>query len=87
MHVVVLGAGVIGMTSAVALIRVGYQVTVVAEVFAGDTVSANAGGIWSPYKANPIEKVGKWANRSLEVWRNEVIEGVEIIKNVSLIKL
>lgn len=45
-HVLVIGAGVSGLTTALVLARRGIRVTVVAERFAPDIVSAVAGALW-----------------------------------------
>ncbi len=48
-QVVVLGAGVCGLSCAVALGEAGYRVAVVADAPPEATVSAVAGGLWFPY--------------------------------------
>ncbi len=45
-NVLVIGAGVTGLTMALVLARRGWQVTVVAERFAPDIVSTVAGALW-----------------------------------------
>ena len=45
-HVLVIGAGVTGLTTALVLARRGRQVTVVADRFAPDVVSTVAGALW-----------------------------------------
>lgn len=47
-RVAVLGGGVTGIASALALLRAGYKVAVYAEQFAGDTTSNIAGALWLP---------------------------------------
>src|SRR5215468_12629335 len=44
--VLVIGAGVIGLTTALCLRRAGYRVVVVAERFAPDITSVVAGALW-----------------------------------------
>jgi len=51
-RVVVLGAGICGLTCAVALAEAGRTVVVVADTPPADTVSAVAGGLWFPYGAD-----------------------------------
>lgn len=46
--VAVLGAGVVGLTSAVRLLEAGYRVRVIAERLGTETVSAVAGALWLP---------------------------------------
>ncbi len=52
-HICVVGAGVVGLTSALRLQQeAGARVTVVAERFGGDTTTAGAAGVWQPYKVS-----------------------------------
>lgn len=48
-QVVVVGAGVAGLSCAVALAEAGHAVRVVADLGPAETVSAVAGGLWFPY--------------------------------------
>lgn len=65
--VLVVGGGVIGLTSAVVLAESGRRVTVWSRDPAGATTSAVAGGLWWPYRVEPEEKVGAWSLRTLGV--------------------
>jgi D-amino-acid oxidase len=62
--VTVVGAGVIGLTTAVELERAGHSVQVVAAARGEDTTSAVAGALWFPFKADPPKRVNGWASRS-----------------------
>jgi D-amino-acid oxidase len=67
-HVVVVGAGFMGLTAAVRLLEAGYKVTVVAEKFVGIT-SISAPSAFRPgfYKGGtPKETWLRWGKRSLE---------------------
>ncbi|WEB39370.1 FAD-binding oxidoreductase [Streptomyces yunnanensis] len=64
----VVGAGVIGLTSAIVLAEAGYRVRVVAREAADDTTSAVAGGLCWPYLIRPHEEAVRWSLRSLEVF-------------------
>ncbi|GGX29708.1 FAD-dependent oxidoreductase [Streptomyces noursei] len=64
----VVGAGVIGLTSAIVLAEAGYRVRVVARDAADDTTSAVAGGLCWPYRIRPYEEAVRWSLRSLEVF-------------------
>lgn len=61
----VVGAGVIGLTTAVTLAEVGHQVTVVADETPGRT-SLAAGASWGPYQSEPRERVGLWGTYTME---------------------
>lgn len=66
MDVTVVGAGVIGLTTAVELERAGHAVQVVAAARGEDTTSGAAGALWLPFRADPPERVNAWALRSRE---------------------
>jgi D-amino-acid oxidase len=67
-EVVVIGAGVIGLTSAVALLQRGHKVRVLAQDFAWRTTSAVAAAIWFPYEAHPPARVHRWAKVTYDVF-------------------
>jgi D-amino-acid oxidase len=60
-RVVVVGAGVIGLSCAVRLLEEGHDVAVVARDLPAETTSAVAAALWYPYLAQPLEKVTAWA--------------------------
>ena len=66
MNVTVVGAGVIGLTTAVELQQAGHAVQVVASATGQRTTSAVAGALWFPFRADPPEQVNAWAKRSRE---------------------
>jgi D-amino-acid oxidase len=57
----VLGAGVIGLTSAVVLLQRGCRVTILARELPWRTTSAVAAALWFPYEARPPRRVHAWA--------------------------
>lgn len=67
-HVVVIGAGVSGLTTAIVLAEVGVKVKVIAEELPGVT-SLAAGAMWGPYLVEPKDKVDRWSQHSLAVFR------------------
>jgi D-amino-acid oxidase len=60
-RVVVVGAGVVGLSCAVRLAEAGFEVEVVARDAPLDTTSAVAAAIWYPYRAFPYERVLGWS--------------------------
>jgi D-amino-acid oxidase len=72
-QVTVVGAGVIGLATAVELQRRGHHVTVVAEHVYEPTVSTVAGAIWLPFQVGPADqpRIRTWAHRT-RVWMNEL---------------
>jgi len=73
--VTVVGAGVIGLTTAVELQRAGHSVQVVAAARGENTTSAVAGALWFPFQADPPERVNGWARRSRE-WLSALADAV-----------
>ncbi|MET7457280.1 FAD-dependent oxidoreductase [Streptomyces sp. NPDC005574] len=66
--IVVIGAGVIGLTTAVVLAERGRRVRVWTRDPVGRTTSAVAGALWWPYRIEPVALARAWALRSLEVY-------------------
>jgi D-amino-acid oxidase len=61
MKAIVVGAGVVGLTTAVCLREAGVEADVVARELPADTTSAVAAALWYPYRALPAERVTAWA--------------------------
>ena len=64
---VVVGCGVIGLTSAIRLQEAGVETTILTRERAKDTTSAVAAAVWYPYKAYPEDRVLPWGRRTLEI--------------------
>lgn len=60
-RVIVVGAGVIGLSCAVRLLEAGHEVAVVARDLPLETSSAVAAALWYPHRAYPFERVTAWA--------------------------
>lgn len=65
--VVVVGAGVSGLTTAVELARAGFEVEVVAAEVPGRTSMA-AGALWGPYLVEPADLVRRWSQVSFDIF-------------------
>lgn len=74
-EVAVIGAGVIGLTSAIELLGYGHRVTIFARERPMDTTSAVPAAIWFPYHARPEADVNRWALVTRERLRS--LEGEE----------
>lgn len=61
MRVIVVGAGVVGLSCAVRLAETGQDVHVLARDLPLETTSAVAAAWWYPYLAAPLDLVGGWA--------------------------
>jgi D-amino-acid oxidase len=60
-RVIVVGAGVIGLSSALRLAERGHDVAVLARDLPPETTSAVAAALWCPYRALPREAVTAWS--------------------------
>ncbi|ABK64600.1 MULTISPECIES: FAD-dependent oxidoreductase [Mycobacterium avium complex (MAC)] len=68
-QIVVIGAGVSGLTSAICLAEAGWPVRVWADTMPADTTSAVAGAVWAPPR--PAERAAetlRWTEHSLRVF-------------------
>jgi D-amino-acid oxidase len=64
--VLVVGAGVIGLTTAICLAEAGLTVLVVSAELPGQTTSAAAGALWGPHLVGMDDRIGRWAAVTLE---------------------
>src|SRR6478735_8233545 len=60
-RVIVVGAGVVGLTCAVRLLEAGHRVDVVARDLPLETTSAIAAALWYPFRALPQDRVTAWS--------------------------
>src|SRR3712207_6138464 len=60
-RVIVVGAGVVGLTCAVRLLEDGHRVDVLARDLPLETTSATAAALWYPFRAYPFERVTAWS--------------------------
>ena len=60
-RVIVVGAGVVGLSCAVRLLEAGHDVGIVARDLPLETTSAVAAALWRPYRAYPFERVTAWS--------------------------
>jgi D-amino-acid oxidase len=84
--VIVVGGGVIGLTTGIVLAESGHRVRVWSRDPAGGTTSAVAGALWWPYRIEPERLVGDWALESLGVYEelaaDPVATGVRLVRGV-----
>jgi D-amino-acid oxidase len=66
MRVIVVGAGVVGLTTAVCLRSAGVDADVVARDAPEATTSAVAAALWYPYRALPADRVTAWSAATYE---------------------
>ncbi|WP_395575923.1 FAD-dependent oxidoreductase [Streptomyces sp. BK79] len=67
-EVVVVGGGVVGLTTAVVLAERGRRVRLWTREPVGRTTSAVAGALWWPYRIEPVARARAWALSSLDVY-------------------
>ncbi|MFJ3905301.1 FAD-dependent oxidoreductase [Streptomyces sp. NPDC090025] len=84
--VIVVGAGVVGLTSAIRLAERGLRVLVWSRDPAAGTTSAVAGALWWPYRIEPEAEVGDWSLASLRVYEELAADptatGVRLVPGV-----
>ena len=91
MRVVVVGAGVLGLTCAVRLAEAGHEAHVLARDLPLETTSAVAAALWYPYRAEPPDRVLAWSAftyAALERLADEqpssgvrMLEGTELLRS------
>ncbi|MEV8593897.1 FAD-dependent oxidoreductase [Streptomyces sp. NPDC052012] len=85
-EVLVVGGGVIGLTTAVVLAERGRRVRLWTRDPVERTTSAVAGALWWPYRIEPMESARAWALRSLEVYEELAerpeVTGVRMVEGV-----
>ncbi|MDQ6642629.1 MAG: FAD-binding oxidoreductase, partial [Actinomycetota bacterium] len=65
-RVIVVGAGVVGLSCAVRLLEAGHRVDVLARDLPRETTSAVAAALWYPYRALPQDRVTAWSATSYD---------------------
>ncbi len=89
MRVTVVGAGIIGLTTALTLEEHGHEVRIVAAATGPLTTSAVAGAVWFPYRAGPPHKVAAWAahtRRWLEELSADPDTGIDVLTGFEITK-
>ncbi len=69
-EIVVIGCGVSGLTTGLALLQAGYSVRIMADKLPFETVSALAPAVWFPYNVLPIDKALVWGEQT----RNKLLK-------------
>ncbi|HEU0042913.1 MAG TPA: FAD-dependent oxidoreductase [Jiangellaceae bacterium] len=87
-RVLVVGAGVIGLSCAIRLLERGHAVDVVARDLPPQTTSAVAAAIWYPYRAFPIDRVSGWSatafDRFVRISERHPEAGVRMVEGSEL---
>ena len=64
--IVVVGAGVVGLSTAISLAEAGLSTRVVAEEPPSQVTSVAAGAIWGPVRCGPADRCHEWARTGLD---------------------
>lgn len=75
-EVTVVGAGVVGMTTAITLLNDGHRVRVVTADPVDLTTSAVAAAVWFPTHAGPVDLVLDWGRTTFDVLAEQAAHGV-----------
>jgi D-amino-acid oxidase len=76
-RVVVVGAGVVGLSCALRLLEAGRRVDVLARDLPLETTSSVAAAIWYPYLAFPQDKVTAWGTAAYAEFARQAADGVD----------
>jgi len=83
LKITVVGAGVSGLTTAVALVQAGHAVQILAAARALEAASGAAGAFWYPFRALPRDRVLGWStatrDRLLGLARDHPEAGVDLL--------
>ncbi|HET7328757.1 MAG TPA: FAD-dependent oxidoreductase [Nocardioidaceae bacterium] len=89
MRILVVGAGVIGLTCAVRLAEAGHRVDVVARELPLETTSVVAAALWYPYRAQPRERVAAWARATYAelaaIAQEDPVSGVRMLSGTEVL--
>lgn len=72
-EVLVIGAGISGLSTAILLLKEGYIVTIWAKELPPHTTSNKAAAVWYPYLCFPKEKASPWARATFEYIQSEFL--------------
>ena len=87
MEAIVIGAGVIGLTTAIRLLEAGFSVRTISRQPIAETTSIVAGAVWYPYLASG-DRIRPWATQSLRKYESLSQETPEAgVDPLSLVEL
>ncbi len=72
-EILVLGAGVSGLSCGILLLKKGYKVKIWAKDLPPNTTSNKAAAAWYPYLSAPIDKVSKWSKTTYDYFFKEFV--------------
>lgn len=72
-EILILGAGVSGLSTGILLLKKGYSVEIWAKDLPPNTTSNKAAAVWYPYLCFPRDKAIPWAKNTFEYFQNNII--------------
>jgi D-amino-acid oxidase len=84
---IVVGAGVIGLTSAIRLQEAGFPVRILTRDGPSDTTSAVAGAVWYPYEVQPKARVVPWSRATRETLESLADDSASGVRMTTFIEL
>ncbi len=81
--VLVVGAGVSGLTTAICLAESGARVLIRAAAPPGQTTSSVAGAIWGPHLVEESDRVDRWGRETLAVLRELAVDPAAAVRTLS----
>ncbi|EFA86385.1 D-aspartate oxidase [Heterostelium album PN500] len=77
--IIIIGCGCIGLSAGVILLKTGdYNVKIWAKDLPPNTTSNKAAALWYPFLSEPLDKVGRWSQETMDYFKKEIIPlGVE----------
>lgn len=88
-QIAVVGAGVIGLTSAIRLLEAGHSVDIHARDITPHTTSDVAASFWCPYRVGPHGRALEWARFTRDVFSREMKHpecGISLTRNREIFK-
>lgn len=88
-EICIIGCGVAGLTTGIALLRAGYAVEIRTEKLPMETTSAIAAAIWFPYRSGPVEAVNRWSRETYAVFETMAANpetGVSMVDFLELVQ-
>ena len=72
-EILVLGAGVSGLSTGILLLQKGYKVTIWEKDIPPYTTSNKAAAVWYPFICGPLDKATEWGRVTLDFFRSEIL--------------